>query len=1043
MYTTSVWSVGRPVTRALLACLAVASLGLNAIQASPAHAAAPVVPGADAPQPIRIKPIQATINLLNGSDPRVEGTELRFSIHLKNANTSDDYSGKFTVFPSDSNIQGVKFVQADQPSCRWKDWPVEKQDQTCEGNPAKNWKLFHRITAEDVQRGYFEATATFDLSSDDLGKQKIAETTTARLRVPITQNSNPVTPPAPPVADKGIKVEWNRVDSLGDTATLGDSLIWELNVTNEGSNAGTAYPHSGNVEGFLIRDGQRNCRWIGLNPGQSYTCTVHHIVSSADLAQGTFTPEVRMDLTEDKEGHSVRVAGEVVTGAPVAFKKLISPDVVTLAGPGQHGFTCHRIPALTTAPNGWLLAAWDGRPDGCADAPNPNSIMQWISKDGGKTWEKEDLKVIAAGNKTSQAMKQFGYSDPSYVVDRQEKKIFMFFVKSFDKGLRDSQQGTDESNRNVLHAAVIESSDNGKSWSEPKVITADIQPEQDSAGRVWFSRFAASGEGIQKRFGPNKGRLIQQFTFKSEQGNSAVSVHSDDHGKTWKAGKPVGTGMDENKVVELSDGRLMLNSRRSDHQKNRLVAISTDGGDTWTDLKAEPSLIDPNNNASITRAFPEAEQGSACAKVLLFSNASSTGLRSNGVVSASLDDGKTWTQALNFERREMQYSTITPLAGAGNSLNSGKYGILYESYGPAITYKSFSFDQLNIDQAKKQELLETCVAKEQAPSPSQPPGTDPQQKPGTPQQPPANPTPTPQPDVKTRTDAVGSVTRVSGESRVETAVAIAKADFKDGAKVAILARADIHADAAAAVPLAKHLNAPVLLSQPDVLHPKALEELKRLKAEKVVVMGGKAAISEKAEAELVKAGFKVERVAGENRAATAVATAKALQKVDKVKLALLADGADWQPTMIAGPAAAKAEGVVLLTNGKMQAPETAKYLAEIKAQTVAIGDAARATAEAKDAVTAASPVALSLAVADRFFNQEAPAVGIATTADFADALTGGAHIARRNGPLLLSDTKLPDALVTWVRGANVTRSVFVYGGEARLTDDELARIAGK
>ena len=41
----------------------------------------------------------------------------------------------------------------------------------------------------------------------------------------------------------------------------------------------------------------------------------------------------------------------------------------------------------------------------------------------------------------------------------------------------------------------------------------------------------------------------------------AVSVYSDDHGATWKPGEPTEGSADENKVVELSDGRLLLNSR--------------------------------------------------------------------------------------------------------------------------------------------------------------------------------------------------------------------------------------------------------------------------------------------------------------------------------------------------------------------------------------------------------------------------------------------------------------------------------------------------
>lgn len=46
----------------------------------------------------------------------------------------------------------------------------------------------------------------------------------------------------------------------------------------------------------------------------------------------------------------------------------------------------YRIPALTYLGNDVVLAAWDGRPGSAADAPNPNSIVQRRSTDGGKTW---------------------------------------------------------------------------------------------------------------------------------------------------------------------------------------------------------------------------------------------------------------------------------------------------------------------------------------------------------------------------------------------------------------------------------------------------------------------------------------------------------------------------------------------------------------------------------------------------------------------------------------------------------------------------------
>ena len=98
--------------------------------------------------------------------------------------------------------------------------------------------------------------------------------------------------------------------------------------------------------------------------------------------------------------------------------------------------------------------------------------------------------------------------------------------------------------------------------------------------------FASAGEGIQLRYGAHAGRLIQQFAGDIRQSDGtnsiqAYSVYSDDHGATWVKGANVGTRMDENKTVELSDGRVMLNSRSNNAADNaRKVAVSTDGGAT-------------------------------------------------------------------------------------------------------------------------------------------------------------------------------------------------------------------------------------------------------------------------------------------------------------------------------------------------------------------------------------------------------------------------------------------------------------------------------
>ena len=347
-----------------------------------------------------------------------------------------------------------------------------------------------------------------------------------------------------------------------------------------------------------------------------------------------------------------------------------------LAVNGQAGFPNYRIPALTVAPNGDVLAAYDGRPTGI-DAPGPNSILQRRSTDGGRTWGEQS--VVAAGRTTAPVK---GYSDPSYVVDRETGTIFNFHVYSQKQGFIGSQPGTDPADPDVLHANVSTSTDGGHAWTE-RTITAAITPDPG-----WRSRFAASGQGIQLRYGPHAGRLIQQYTIINGAGTfQAVSVFSDDHGATWHAGEAVGTGMDENKTVELSDGRVMLNSRDSARSGYRKVAISTDGGQTYGPVRLEHAQPDPTNNASIIRAFPDAPEGSARAKVLLFSNAADQSARRNGTIRMSCDDGQTWPVSKVFQPGSMSYSTLA-------ALPDGTYGLLYEP-GTGIRYANFNLAWLD------------------------------------------------------------------------------------------------------------------------------------------------------------------------------------------------------------------------------------------------------------------------------------------------------------------------------------------------------------
>ncbi|ALE04399.1 hypothetical protein AL755_01530 (plasmid) [Arthrobacter sp. ERGS1:01] len=392
----------------------------------------------------------------------------------------------------------------------------------------------------------------------------------------------------------------------------------------------------------------------------------------------------------------------------------------------------YRIPALADLGNGVLLASYDGRPDG-GDSPSPNSIVQRRSTDGGKTWGVPTY--IARGQMPATGQLRYGFSDPSYVVDKETGTVFNFHVYSKDVSFQAGAFGNDDADRTITSAEVSVSTDQGLTWStDPAnmpvlppsayapgsafanfagpLVTGVVKPVGttvagvDNVGGV-AGVFAASGEGIQLKYGAHKGRLIQQFTGKVKLASGATdyqaySVFSDDHGKTWQRGAFVGTGMDENKTVELSNGDVMLNSRASSGGNGgRKVAISKDGGATYGPVTIDTSLTDPVNNASITRMFPDAAQGTPDAKILLFSNANNASSRSNGTIRYSCNDGATWSAGKQFKSGAMSYSTLT-------ALSDGNFGLFYEGDNNTMTFGKFNAAWLDVQCGA--ELAATAVS---------------------------------------------------------------------------------------------------------------------------------------------------------------------------------------------------------------------------------------------------------------------------------------------------------------------------------------------
>ena len=279
--------------------------------------------------------------------------------------------------------------------------------------------------------------------------------------------------------------------------------------------------------------------------------------------------------------------------------------------------------------------------------------------------------------------------------------------------------------------------------------------------------------------------------------------------------------------------------------------------------------------------------------------------------------------------------------------------------------------------------------------------------------------------------------RLSGPSRVETAVDISQNDFSTNgsADVAVVARADTFPDALAGGPLAVERNGPLLLTPSDSLHPATAAELTRVLApgSTVYVLGGTAAITEATATAITFLGFEVERVAGPTRVETATAIA---DRLGVLRTLLVANGQDFPDPLIAGAAAPSVDGAVLLVNGDAPHPATDAYLAaRPDADVVAVGQPAASAYPEATAISGATADETAVAAAERFF-PEPTVVGIARNDAFPDALAGGAHVARAGGPILFTPQGALSAAPTGFlcTHADTLGTYVVYGGTAAISD---------
>lgn len=371
-----------------------------------------------------------------------------------------------------------------------------------------------------------------------------------------------------------------------------------------------------------------------------------------------------MDDTEKsiKNGNPQHVATIFLTASTVEYLN-------------TNGSRYYRIPAITTAKNGWLVAVTDKRFGSNGDLPNNIDVVARVSKDNGITWSEP---VTIAG--TAELGGNYGHGDPAIVTDMVTGDIFVLVCSK--EGFF---YGTPQSPQLIK---VIASRDNGETWEAPVDITNQLYASgcADPTRKTWHALFPSSGSFTQTKDGTLM--CVAPVRYTSNTTHSTFGAHiisSSDHGKTWTlSNKAALLDADESKIVELDNGNLLVSSR---HAGNRYYAVSSNGGESWSPRRTWSQLTEPGCNGDLIRLT----SSSISDKSRLLHSIPNAGSRQNVTVFLSTDEGGSWPVKKSICPKGSAYSSLTVLP-------DGTIGCYYEEDGLEggyqMRYVRFSLDWL-------------------------------------------------------------------------------------------------------------------------------------------------------------------------------------------------------------------------------------------------------------------------------------------------------------------------------------------------------------
>lgn len=240
------------------------------------------------------------------------------------------------------------------------------------------------------------------------------------------------------------------------------------------------------------------------------------------------------------------------------------------------------------------------------------------------------------------------------------------------------------------------SDDNGKTWSGPQLISAQVKKNIETFLGT------APGRGIAVKLADGTERIIF-CVYDNEEApvydpifENASTIYSDDNGATWHRGAEtqVMLGLvktSESQIVKIGekDGMPVLRMYARNNSNYIAYADSYDGGITWSTFVRDEALQGTKN---CMYSFINTDLTINGKSVILSSAGGNTEARADGVIRVGLVDNSDidnvkveWITKYRINQGFFGYSCLTQLA-------DGNFALLYEDEAAHIQYMIFSVD---------------------------------------------------------------------------------------------------------------------------------------------------------------------------------------------------------------------------------------------------------------------------------------------------------------------------------------------------------------